>query len=67
MCGLCARELAYIHGHGACVNNQCPLYGQNQAECCSGEVACPVVVSRGPVSSGAVREPEEASDALLRR
>jgi hypothetical protein len=45
-CAFCRNELRYIHGHAACVDNRCPLYGQNQAECCSGETAatCPVVV-----------------------
>jgi hypothetical protein len=43
--------MIYVHGHAACANNACPLYGQNQAECCSGETAesCPaLVVERGP-------------------
>ena len=26
-----------LHGHGACINNQCPMFGLNQAECCDGE------------------------------
>ncbi len=45
-CAFCRRELIYVHGHAACGNNACPLFGQNQAECCSGETAdnCPVVV-----------------------
>jgi hypothetical protein len=47
-CGFCARAMAYVHGHAACVNNQCPMYGVNQAECCSGEVACPTVLPRAP-------------------
>jgi hypothetical protein len=29
--------MAYVHGHAACVSNGCPMYGRNQAECCSGE------------------------------
>ncbi len=45
--------MAYIHGHAACVNNQCPMYGLNQAECCDGETLenCPAptsVVAGGP-------------------
>ena len=45
-CAFCRRELIYVHGHAACANNQCPMFGANQAECCSGETAetCPVVV-----------------------
>lgn len=39
--------MAYVHGHAACVNNTCPLFGQNQAECCDGETieSCPVPTS----------------------
>jgi hypothetical protein len=35
--------MAYVHGHAACVDNRCPFYGRNQAECCDGETAdnCP--------------------------
>ena len=29
--------MTYLHGHGACINNQCPMFGLNQAECCDGE------------------------------
>jgi len=29
--------MAYIHGHAACINNSCSMFGLNQAECCSGE------------------------------
>ena len=29
--------MAYIHGHAACINNSCAMFGLNQAECCSGE------------------------------
>lgn len=38
-CPLCASELAYVHGHAACVRTGCPMFGVNQAECCSGETA----------------------------
>jgi hypothetical protein len=52
-CSFCRRPMAYIHGHAACVFNGCPLYGQNQAECCDGATAeqCPLPTSgvhRGP-------------------
>lgn len=45
-CAFCRREMRYVHGHAACVNNQCPMFGVNQAECCAGETAesCPVTV-----------------------
>ena len=38
-CTFCKFEMAYIHGHAACINNTCPFYGKNQAECCTGETA----------------------------
>jgi hypothetical protein len=33
----------YIHGHAACVDGACPMFGLNQDECCSGDTAgtCP--------------------------
>jgi hypothetical protein len=36
---LCREEMAYIHGHAACVRSGCPMFGVNQAECCDGETA----------------------------
>jgi hypothetical protein len=38
-CAFCKNELAYVHGHAACVKSGCPMFGVNQAECCSGETA----------------------------
>jgi hypothetical protein len=38
-CALCRSEMAYVHGHAACVKSACPMFGVNQAECCSGETA----------------------------
>lgn len=37
----------YLHGHAACVDSRCPLFGQNQAACCDGETAghCPAATS----------------------
>jgi hypothetical protein len=34
----------YVHGHAACLNSGCPMFGLNQAECCGGETAgqCPL-------------------------
>lgn len=29
--------MQYVHGHAACLTSRCPLFGQNQAECCAGE------------------------------
>ena len=39
VCTWCKREMTYLHGDGACINNQCPMFGLNQAECCDGETA----------------------------
>lgn len=35
--------MRYVHGHAACVEGRCPMFGLNQAECCDGETAaaCP--------------------------
>lgn len=38
-CALCRDEMRYVHGHAACVRSGCPMFGVNQAECCSGETA----------------------------
>jgi len=38
-CAFCRQEMAYVHGHAACVRSGCPMFGVNQAECCSGETA----------------------------
>jgi hypothetical protein len=38
-CALCRSELGYVHGHAACLRGGCPMFGVNQAECCSGETA----------------------------
>ena len=47
MCASCRGTLDYVHGHAACLDNRCPQYGRNQAECCGGETAgqCPVPAS----------------------
>ena len=39
MCSWCKNTMVYLHGHAACVNNSCAMFGLNQAECCSGENA----------------------------
>ncbi|MCE9638409.1 MAG: hypothetical protein K8T90_22130 [Planctomycetes bacterium] len=36
-CAWCRLTLDYVHGHAACLNHACPMFGLNQAECCSGE------------------------------
>ena len=55
-CRFCGSTMAYIHGHAACIDNRCPMFGVNQAECCDGETAanCPaptsVVAGRRPAA-----------------
>jgi hypothetical protein len=51
--------MAYVHGHATCIAPGCPMKGVNQAECCTGEVGCPIVAVRGPAPSPA---PKGASD-----
>jgi hypothetical protein len=36
-CAYCRTQLGYVHGHAACLRSGCPMFGVNQAECCSGE------------------------------
>lgn len=36
-CGFCGMLLAFVHGHGQCVNEGCPQRGVNQEPCCQGE------------------------------
>jgi hypothetical protein len=38
-CTLCREPIDYVHGHGACLNGRCPMFGVNQAPCCDGETA----------------------------
>jgi hypothetical protein len=42
-CAWCRAPMGYVHGHAACLDGRCPMFGLNQAECCSGETAatCP--------------------------
>lgn len=51
--------MAYIHGHAACVRSGCPLFGANQAECCSGETAAcgPLTAEVARVSATDARSP----------
>jgi hypothetical protein len=55
--------MLFIHGHEACTNNQCPMFGLNQADCCEGETAAtpstPVVaaVHFGPPHAHEEEEP----------
>ena len=46
--------MAYVHGHAACVNNACPMYGANQAECCDGETAESAAAPTCDVAAGPV-------------
>lgn len=36
-CSFCGRDLAYVHGHAACICPECPVRGLSQADCCAGE------------------------------
>ena len=38
-CSWCRTAMDYVHGHAACVNGRCPMFGVNQAPCCDGETA----------------------------
>jgi len=49
-CRLCRLPMQYVHGHAACLTSRCPLFGQNQAECCDGEQCAE---SRVPASDAA--------------
>lgn len=39
--------MGYVHGHAACLDSECAMFGLNQAECCGGETAetCPTPTS----------------------
>lgn len=50
-CAWCSRSLGYVHGHAACLFNRCPMFGVNQAECCTGEVCVPATSSVGRAPS----------------
>lgn len=52
-CSFCGRDLAYVHGHAACICPECPLRGLSQADCCAGEgmASCTAhVVPRTPMA-----------------
>jgi hypothetical protein len=51
-CAFCHHEMAYIHGHAACIGSGCPMYGVNQAECCDGETAEAAPVRTSEISAG---------------
>ncbi len=46
-CSWCSKPMQYVHGHAACVDGRCPMYGMNQAECCGGETGgqCPAATA----------------------
>lgn len=48
-CDACRAPLQPIHGHGACLNSACPMFGINQDPCCNGLVPdVPSEVQRPP-------------------
>ncbi|HEX4340689.1 MAG TPA: hypothetical protein VH062_32495 [Polyangiaceae bacterium] len=56
-CAFCRSPLGYVHGHAACLDGRCPMFGQNQAECCSGDTGdcLPTsAVAGGPVGAPVV-------------
>lgn len=36
-CAWCQTPMGYVHGHAACFDGSCAMFGLNQAECCDGE------------------------------
>jgi len=63
-CAWCGTRLGYVHGHAACLDGSCAMFGLNQAECCSGETAatCPApslttAGNTAPHPTGAWRDP----------
>jgi hypothetical protein len=63
-CAFCRSALGYVHGHAACLDGRCPMFGQNQAECCSGDTGdcLPTsVVAAGPARVS--RMSDEAASA----
>ena len=44
--------MGYLHGHAACLDGSCAMFGLNQAECCDGEN---VAVCATPTSQAAAR------------
>ncbi len=54
-CRLCRAPMQYVHGHAACLTSGCPLFRQNQAECCDGELC-----SEGWVPSSDAAAPRRA-------
>ena len=54
-CAFCHQEMAYVHGHAACVRSGCPMYGVNQAECCDGETAEAAPVRTSEIATAPAR------------
>jgi hypothetical protein len=44
--------MRYVHGHAACVDNRCPMFGVNQAECCDGETMSTSPARTADVAAG---------------
>lgn len=36
VCRWCGARLQPLHGHHACLESRCPLFGLDQDECCQG-------------------------------
>jgi hypothetical protein len=63
-CAFCGQDLAYVHGHATCIRSGCPMFGVNQAECCSGEVA--VVPTSAVARVAPAPKPEESLERTRR-
>ncbi len=57
-CAWCGESLAYVHGHAACLDGACPMFGLNQAECCDGETAA---IGSTPTAPGPDNRPTTVS------
>ena len=51
-CSWCGGPLAYVHGHGACLDGGCAMFGLNQAECCDGETAAATASGQRATDTG---------------
>ena len=58
-CAWCRSPMGYVHGHAACLDSSCPMFGLNQAECCDGETigTCPAPTSRLAAGPPARKDP----------
>jgi hypothetical protein len=60
-CAFCQNEMAYVHGHAACIASGCPMYGVNQGECCDGETAEAAPVRTSDIAVAPARTSQTAA------